>query len=447
MIQRIQVKGLFGLYDYDIPFPENPAVKVLTGPNGYGKTTLLRAVDNLYKGNFWYFHFLDFQQLAIVLSEPMANYTVVVEKRIVTKVEANVGAETEHDENVLDDTEAEVYEETITLKDGQGAEIEQFLIGEEYILGLLAEARRRGTYRDYPTTRDDELLEVYYEAKEDDYIQNLCKNISLALQEYDTRYLPAQRVFNKERVRQPMRPVRNYIYEIDHVNSEIGQLYRRTQNEFAAKSQQIDATFIKRLVQRENNYSRNELREKLDMLKKRLGDFKELNLFSNMELMDYSMDDEQLYNDFKKVLSQYVDDMNDKMDRFDELYQKMSLYKRVVTNKVLSEKTVDFSEEGLTVKNVKGRVLSDLHKLSSGEQNLLILYYNLIFKSNGKTILLIDEPENSLHVAWQSKMLDDYISMSKATGCQIVLATHSPTFVDGRWELTTDLYRQYKGKD
>ena len=447
MIQRIQVKGLFGLYDYDIPFPKDPAVKVLTGPNGYGKTTLLKAVDNLYKGNFWFFHYLDFQQLAIELSEPKADYTVVIDKRIVTKVESKADVETEHGENVLDDTDVEVYEETITLKDGQGTEIEQFLIGEEYVLELLAEARRRATYRDYPTTRDDELLEVYYEAKEDDYIQNHCKNISLALQEYDTRYLPAQRVFNKERVRQPMRPMRNYIYEIDHVNDEIGRLYRRTQNEFAAKSQQIDATFIKRLVQRENSYSRDELREKLDMLKKRIGDFKELNLFSNMELMDYSMDDEHLYNDFKKVLSQYVDDMNDKMDRFDELYQKMSLYKRVVTNKVLSEKTVDFSEEGLTVKNVMGRVLSDLHKLSSGEQNLLILYYNLIFKSNSKTILLIDEPENSLHVAWQSKMLDDYISMSKTTGCQVVLATHSPTFVDGRWELTTDLYRQFKGKE
>lgn len=447
MIRRIQVKGLFSLYDYDIHFPENPSVKVLTGPNGYGKTTLLKAVDNLYKGYFWYFHFLDFQQLAIELTEPKASYTVVIEKRIAATAELNGDVGVGSDENVLDDTDAEVYKETVTLMDGQGAMIEQFVIGEEYIQGLLAEVRRRGAYRDIPTTKDEELLEMFYEAIEDEYIQSHCKNISLALQEYDTRYLPAQRVFNRERGRQPMRPVRNYIYEIDHVNDEIGRLYRRTQNEFASKSQQIDATFIKRLVQRESSYSRDELRDKLDMLKKRIGDFKELNLFSNMELMDYSMDDERSYNDLKKVLSQYVDDMNDKMDRFNELYQKMSLYKRVVTSKVLSEKAIDFSENGLTVRNVKGRILSDLHKLSSGEQNLLILYYNLIFKSNGKTILLIDEPENSLHVAWQCKMLDDYISMSETTGCQIVLATHSPTFVDGRWELTTDLYRQFKGKE
>lgn len=34
MIQRIEVKGLFGLYDYDITFSKSPAVKLLTGPNG-----------------------------------------------------------------------------------------------------------------------------------------------------------------------------------------------------------------------------------------------------------------------------------------------------------------------------------------------------------------------------------------------------------------------------
>ena len=68
MIKRIAVKGLFGLYDYDISFSEKPAVKILTGPNGYGKTTLLLSISHLYMGNFWYFHFLDFQEISVYLS-------------------------------------------------------------------------------------------------------------------------------------------------------------------------------------------------------------------------------------------------------------------------------------------------------------------------------------------------------------------------------------------
>ena len=182
------------------------------------------------------------------------------------------------------------------------------------------------------------------------------------------------------------------------------------------------------------------------MLKQRIDGYKELNLISNMEILDSSLNDEKSYEEFKKVLSLYVDDMNDKMGRFDQLYKKMSLFKQVITDKVLSEKTINFSDNGMKITNVNGWVLPDLHKLSSGEQNLLILYFNLIFNSNAKTILMIDEPENSLHVAWQSKMLDDFIEMTNVTGCQIILATHSPTFIDGRWELATDLYRQYKEK-
>lgn len=436
MIHRIQVKRLFGLYNYDISFTDSPSVKILTGPNGYGKTTLLMAIDHLYKGDFWYFHFLSFDSIIVSLS-----------KQVVEIVKTSVATTPVGDEQP-DETDAELYEEIVSLQDKDGNVIESVKITEEYIQFVLSECRRRAM-REPSMQRDEELIARYYESWEDEYIQQRCKNISLTLQEYETKYLPAQRVYNHVVTFQSFNRVvrgRTY-YEIDHVNEEISRLYRRTQNTFAAASQRIDATFISRLIKRAGCYSKDELQGKLDALKARIDGYKELNLFNNMELLDYSLEDGKSYNEYKKVLSLYVDDMNAKMDRFEELYQKISLYKRVVTNKVLSEKTIDFSDDGLTVKNINNRLLDNLHKLSSGEQNLLILYYNLIFKSNSKTILLIDEPENSLHVAWQSKMLDDYLDMAKTSGCQMILATHSPTFIDGRWEITTDLYRQYKGKD
>lgn len=449
MIKRISAKGLFGLYDYDIPFSQEPAVKILTGPNGYGKTTLLLAISHLYKGDFWYFHFLDFQELTVYLSEPAIEQQIVIKKQIADSLsleDKNRQQKLSVDVNEFDDTDEEVYEEVITLQDDKGNEIESVVIRESYIQELLSSYRRRMLH-DSRSFKDEDLFTMYYDAVEDDYIHFHSKNISLALQEYETMYLPAQRVYNREQLGIRGRMPRSYSYEIDHVNDEISGLYRRAQNRFAASSQRIDATYISRLIQRCDYYSKEELQEKLKALRDRIDGFKQLNLISNMELLDYSLDDDKSYQEYKRVMTLYVDDMNDKMDMFETLYQKISLYKRIVTTKVLSEKSIDFCEKGLRITNVKGRELNDLQKLSSGEQNLLILYFNLIFKSNKKTILMIDEPENSLHVAWQSKMLDDYIKMSDTTGCQIILATHSPTFIDGKWELTTDLYRQYKGKD
>lgn len=41
---EFSVKGLFGVHDYDIKFPKDRRVTFLTGPNGYGKTTILDAI-------------------------------------------------------------------------------------------------------------------------------------------------------------------------------------------------------------------------------------------------------------------------------------------------------------------------------------------------------------------------------------------------------------------
>lgn len=448
MIQRVKAEGLFGLYDYDILFSQSPSVKILTGPNGYGKTTLLLAIDNLFKGNFWFFHFLDFKKIAIYLidsnkltSNTLLEQTIVIDKHLIEQHQA-VGQD-----NTADDTDANIFEETIQLLDGNNSCIEELVIKEDYIEELVSICKKKSSYGEPFRSNNEELLSRLYDVEDDLLIQTQSRNISLALQEYDTIYLPAQRMISREhrlsRIRSFSR--NNYSYEIDRVNYEISLLYREAQNMFAAASQRIDATFISRLLKVGVEYTKEQLKNRLDELKKRIDGYKRLNLINDMELLDYSLDDKSSPSGFNKVLSLYVDDMNEKMNRFENLYNKISLYKQILSKMVLSEKTVDFSDDGLTIKNTTGQLLSNLHKLSSGEQNLLILYYNLLFKTNGKTILLIDEPENSLHVAWQSKMLDDYISMSKMTGCQILFATHSPTFINGRWDLTTDLFRQHKG--
>ena len=80
-----------------------------------------------------------------------------------------------------------------------------------------------------------------------------------------------------------------------------------------------------------------------------------------------------------------------------------------------------------------------MHSLSSGEQNLFVLCYKLVFGLNDQHIVLVDEPENSMHIAWLKHLLDDYILVSEETGCQIIIATHSPSFISGRWDLTYDL--------
>jgi predicted ATP-binding protein involved in virulence len=82
--------------------------------------------------------------------------------------------------------------------------------------------------------------------------------------------------------------------------------------------------------------------------------------------------------------------------------------------------------------------------LSSGEQHELVLLYELLFKVKPNSLVLIDEPELSLHVGWQVQFLKDLQEITKLADLDILMATHSPDIIQDRWDLTAELKRPEK---
>ncbi len=72
--------------------------------------------------------------------------------------------------------------------------------------------------------------------------------------------------------------------------------------------------------------------------------------------------------------------------------------------------------------------------LSSGEKHLLTLYYHLTFTAQADSLILIDEPELSLHVTWQRAFLEDLKGIVELRNIDILIATHSPQIVDDKWD-------------
>ena len=65
--------------------------------------------------------------------------------------------------------------------------------------------------------------------------------------------------------------------------------------------------------------------------------------------------------------------------------------------------------------------------------------YDLLFRVKSNTLVLIDEPELSLHVTWQKTFLPDLLEIVSATKFDVLLATHSPFIVGDRNDLMTPL--------
>ena len=82
--------------------------------------------------------------------------------------------------------------------------------------------------------------------------------------------------------------------------------------------------------------------------------------------------------------------------------------------------------------------------MSSVEQQIIVLYYDLIFGIQNKVVLLIDEPEISLHVAWQRELMNDFnkIIDLKNYNLSIIIATHSPQVINNNWHSIIDLGEQ-----
>jgi len=71
----------------------------------------------------------------------------------------------------------------------------------------------------------------------------------------------------------------------------------------------------------------------------------------------------------------------------------------------------------------------EIKSLSTGEKTLLSKIMYLYFLGYKDKVILIDEPELSLHPSWQNKVLKIYENFALKNNCQIIIATHSPHII------------------
>lgn len=98
-----------------------------------------------------------------------------------------------------------------------------------------------------------------------------------------------------------------------------------------------------------------------------------------------------------------------------------------------SQKRLFFGPGGsLSVHVSEEEVVRPIQALSSGERQLVVILTHLAFNSRAKlaNILIIDEPELSLHLRWQELFVDAIVAASP--GIQLILATHSPAIIGNR---------------
>ena len=138
------------------------------------------------------------------------------------------------------------------------------------------------------------------------------------------------------------------------------------------------------------------------------------------------------------VMTLYVQDTEEKLHVLEDLAKRVRLLLESLNGKFRHKKVRVDREAGLAVAG-DGIDALPLDSLSSGEQHELILHYDLLFRVPSNTVVLLDEPELSLHIEWQSKFLADLMEIVKLSRFDALVATHSPYIVGTRDDLMVEL--------
>ncbi|WP_069997339.1 AAA family ATPase [Cellulosilyticum sp. I15G10I2] len=433
-ITRIKVEGLYGLHDYEIPFSVDENIKIIHAPNGYGKTTLLKLISDIINCKLFEISVIPFSCFSIEFD----NFTTIqVIKE--SKEEAVIKYIVKKDE---------VFTEYIVSDRLNASGVLDNSLPIHYIENNLPFLKRIAQTAWYDTKTNEK---VSYDEVIQGYGEQLFVNSELAMsldavrQAMPVHFIHANRLVDTQNLSEGriIGRRKNMMPSVLVYSKELADRIDTTLAQSAEIAQELDRTFPARLIaeitsqEHEDDISLETINNQLQALEQRRLKLEKIGLLSGGVLKAIN-NLEEIDSHTLKVLKLYIKDSQTKLDVFDNIETKMNLMREII-NKRFNYKTMQFNKQKGFIFELPNKSMLSPDKLSSGEQNELILIFELLFKSQANSLILIDEPEISLHIAWQQQFLEDMQAISDLTDVKIIIATHSPDIINGRWDLTTGL--------
>ncbi len=447
-ISEISVSRLFGLFDHVVPMNLAERVTIIHGPNGFGKTTLLQMVHSIASGRFSDIRRIPFRDFQLTFDD--GRVLQIIRVAVGGKGRSTVGPEltvslirgskAEH-RTTLSTVSPEnlqfplsYVEKVVPYLQRVGADSWRDNRSGE-VLGFEEVFRRHGEIFPHISDRAAGYIEP-------EWLQEFRKKLQI-------RFIESQRLLRVRKGsghREDDEPVRPSVVEYSR---NLSKLIQGKLAEYATLAQSLDRSFPRRVVEqarskKKKSASVEALKRKLQRLEDRRASLTSAGLL-NEGVEDFDLASYMSHSTLTdSVLPVYADDAEQKLKVFDDIADRIKLLTDTV-NAHFQYKTMSVSQEKgfeFTTRypgpHSSAQPLSPA-RLSSGEQHLLVLLYELLFQVESDSLIMIDEPEISLHVAWQLKFLNDIQRITAVTGIDVLIATHAPGIINDRMDLAVEL--------
>lgn len=419
-LKSLTVSKLFDRLDYSL-YLDQDIITIITGPNGYGKTILLKIINNFMTKNLQFFFQIKFEYIEI----EFADYTLKLE------VIDNI-LYIEKTYLIINKIESFTYQNDSIKNSG-------FLVGFELEDGqLIKKNYLKSKYKNKFFLKESDDTDIY-SSKALEWLDEVIGKTEIT-------FIKAQRL---ETLNENSDMGMSTELTIKKFSKDLSRKIRKASEVSSSIAQRLDSTFPRRLFEFSHVDSSPEfIKDRLLGLQDTRSNFIKYGLLEfdeeNDSLIFRKNSIEKAYTN---VLNLYIEDALEKLSAYDELYSKVELFVSLLNEKMLAFKNIKINQErGFYFVSDFGDEI-ELENLSSGEQNQIVLFYDMIFNTKENSIVLIDEPEISLHVAWQKEFLDSLQKILKVNHIdKVIIATHSPQVINGKWGLTIDLFKIINGE-
>ena len=411
MLNKIVFEKLFGVFDYEINLKEG-GVTILTGPNGFGKSTILKSINAFYLFDITFFSKLDFKKISFFSSN--FKKPICIEKEntniIIDEIKINI----------------KLLEEEIQKKSRKRINEDNWI------------DRRLGRI-----ISKNEIIEFFFENNEE---KNNFNKIDIGklkdkFKKYsgDTKFIKEQRLLKEETIELFEKQTIDVIEELpDQFKNKMNQV----SSKYSSEANRLDSSYPNRLFKTEKGITKDEYEMSLESMNKK---FEKLNKYNISDIKRLGEQVEFL-EEHSKALKIYFDDFEKKYKVFEDFIEQLDLFTDIINSRLNFKEIRISREDGIVVyksNNLKKNERLSLEQLSSGEKQEIILFYELIFESEKNIHLLIDEPEISLHIEWQLKFMDDLLRIAEKKKFKVTVATHSPQIINNHWDIQIDLGEMY----
>ena len=440
---RVEFTKLFGYFDYSIDFHDT--VTILHGLNGCGKTTMLQTINAVFNKEMDTIKSTDLQSVSFffstgaILKIDRKKIYLDPEKEKATGIIYLAYSIIENGKETVFDS----FENTDEYQDI----VKRFLKGYRPFpfLERINESTWYDRKRETKLNLEEVIAEygtIIFRRYSREYLEDdIPQPVQDILASMDVRLIAADRLTVAKRVeRQYGEDNIKIERRVNLIAKDLSQKIRDTIQQYAQLSQAKDRTFPLRAIKQSSPLTVDEIKSKMIELESKRKEFVDTGILEE-EQDDIGIHDllDAITESNRQNLSLYAIDTEEKLNALSSLSSSINLFRNLIDKNFNNKRIVFNKDYGFRFVATYSDSTILPQSLSSGEQHELVMFYDLIFNASENTLILIDEPELSLHIKWQLDYVDELLQIISATKFFAVLATHSPQIIYAKWDLTVSL--------